>query len=172
MIFSFDCFIVYQKFRKRNLVAVYQNSRTLLSLSNYDIIKLYYADYPCASTTFLNLQFPMTIRLGSDLIHLPKFEKHLRAHKAYYRDHIFCPEELEYAKAQRLACIFAVKEAVIKALHLGPAQWQEICIAYEESGKPYLKRFPKPKKEAKKWKHEISISHEGQYALANVIFYQ
>lgn len=113
----------------------------------------------------------MNIRLGSDIIHLPKFEKHLREHKAYYRDHIFCPEELEYAKAPRLACIFAAKEAVIKALYLRPGQWQDICVCYEENGKPYLKRFPK-QKNGKKWKHEISISHEGQYAIANVIFYQ
>jgi len=113
----------------------------------------------------------MTIKFGSDIVYIPKFEKTLRASREYFSQHVFLPEELEYARVQRLAAIFASKEATIKALGLKAGQWQEIQVAYQESGKPYLAKFPHPKKPKKRWKHELSVSHDGDYALANVIFY-
>ncbi|MEK7510289.1 MAG: holo-ACP synthase [Patescibacteria group bacterium] len=115
----------------------------------------------------------MTIKIGSDIVYIPRFEKILRRNKEYFREHVFLPEELEYAKVRRLAGIFASKEAAVKALGLKANQWQGICVAYEENGKPYLAKFPLPKdkKLRRKWKHELSISHDGEYAIANVIFY-
>ena len=112
----------------------------------------------------------MTLKFGSDIVYIPKFEKTLRASREYFSQHVFLPEELEYARVQRLAAIFASKEATIKALGLKAGQWQEIKVAYKESGKPYLAEFPHGKGR-KKWKHELSIAHDGDYVIANVIFY-
>ncbi|MBI2577268.1 MAG: 4'-phosphopantetheinyl transferase superfamily protein [Candidatus Wildermuthbacteria bacterium] len=114
----------------------------------------------------------MNIKLGSDLVYIPAFEKALKANKEHFVETAFYPEEIEYAKVQRLASIFAAKEAAIKALGILPGKWLEIKILYEENGKPYIAKFPNGKKSSSKWKHELSISHDGEYMLANVIFYK
>ena len=114
----------------------------------------------------------MTIKLGSDIVYIPKFEKALRSNREYFIQNVFSQEELEYPKPQRLASIFATKEAVTKALGITPGKWKEIEVAYEASGKPYLAKFPQAKKSKRKWKHELSISHDGDYVIANIIFYQ
>ena len=114
----------------------------------------------------------MNIRFGSDIVHIPKFEKTLRKSREYFIENVFWPEEMEYAKVQRLSSIFAAKEATIKALGLKAGQWRDIRVAYKESGKPYLAKFPQAKGKQKKWKHELSISHDGDYVIANIVFYQ
>lgn len=114
----------------------------------------------------------MNLRFGSDIVYIPKFEKTLRKSREYFIQHVFWPEELEYARIQRLAGIFASKEATIKALGIRPGQWREIQVAYEENGKPYLAKFPQARGKQKKWKHELSISHDGDYVIANIVFYQ
>ena len=113
----------------------------------------------------------MTIKFGSDIVYIPKFEKTLRSSTEYFAQNVFWPEELEYARVQRLAGIFATKEATIKALGMLPGKWREIRVAYKETGKPYLAKFPHERKSKKRWKHELSISHDRDYAIANVIFY-
>jgi len=113
----------------------------------------------------------MTLKLGSDIVNIPKFEKTLRGNKEYFAQNVFWPEELDYARTERLAGIFATKEAVIKALGMKAGQWREIRVAYEESGKPYLAKFPQTGGILGKLKAELTIAHDGDYAIANVIFY-
>ena len=84
----------------------------------------------------------MTLKFGSDIVHIPKFEKTLRKSREYFIQNVFWPEEMEYARVQRLSSIFASKEATIKALGLEAGQWRDIRVAYKESGKPYLVKFP------------------------------
>jgi len=122
----------------------------------------------------------MNVRLGSDIVYIPKFEETLAKSREYFVKNVFWPQEIKDAKIQRLASIFAAKEATIKALDLEAGQWHDIRIAYKDSGKPYLVKFPQEEKlkkpfdkaQGKQWKHELSISHDGDYVIANVIFYQ
>jgi holo-[acyl-carrier protein] synthase len=112
----------------------------------------------------------MIIKIGTDIVYMPKFEKSLAKSRDYFKEKVFLKKELTDPKLQHLAGMFAAKEAVVKALGINTGKWLEIEIAYEPSGKPYLARFPQPKETAS-LHHELTISHDGDYAIANVIFY-
>ncbi|MCP6718776.1 MAG: holo-ACP synthase [Patescibacteria group bacterium] len=114
----------------------------------------------------------MIIRTGIDIVHIPRFEKTLRENQTHFSDNVFCSGEWNNSSVGSLAGIFATKEAVIKALGMKAGKWQEICISHTEEGKPFLSKFPQENEEKKRWGHELSISHDGEYAIANVIFYQ
>lgn len=114
----------------------------------------------------------MILKFGSDIVFLPRFEKTFLANKEHFLQNVFCKEELKNATTQGLAGIFAAKEAAMKALGIAAGQWQEILVAHKKTGKPYLAAFPKKKTSKKQWKHELTISHDGDYVVANVMFYQ
>ena len=113
----------------------------------------------------------MTVRFGSDIVHLPKFKKTFQENKEYFAEKVFCSEEFKESTIEKIAGVFAAKEAVVKALNLGAGQWLKIQIGHDKSGKPFLVSYPQDKKEKIQWQHELSISHDGEYAIANVIFY-
>ncbi|MCH8986741.1 4'-phosphopantetheinyl transferase superfamily protein [Patescibacteria group bacterium] len=112
------------------------------------------------------------MKLGTDIVYIPRFEKTLRENQQHFEQNVFCREEWAGSSIQRLAGIFAAKEAALKALDIKPGQWQEICVKYSKQGKPFFAHFLKEAKEQKKWKHELSISHDGEYAAATTVFYQ
>jgi len=105
----------------------------------------------------------MIIKLGTDIVHIPRFEKILRENQQHFAQNVFCSAEWKDSSAEKLAGIFAAKEAVLKALGMKPGQWQKICVKYSKEGKPFLSDSPK---------HELSISHDGEYAIAVAVFYQ
>jgi len=108
------------------------------------------------------------MKLGTDIVHIPRFEKIVRENQQHFEQNVFCPEEWTDSSTEKLAGRFAAKEAVLKALGIKAGRWQEICVSNSDDGKPFLASFPMQKK----WKHELSISHDGEYAIAVVVFYQ
>ena len=108
------------------------------------------------------------MKLGTDIVHIPRFEKILRENQEYFEKNVFCPTEWKGFSAEKLAGRFAAKEATLKALGMKAGRWQEICVTNSKDGKPFLASFPMQKK----WKHELSISHDGEYAIAVVVFYR
>ena len=114
----------------------------------------------------------MLMKLGTDIVHIPRFEETLRENQEHFEQNVFNREEWTDSPIERLAGIFAAKEAALKALDIKPGQWQEICVEYSKQGKPFFARFPEETKEPKRWKHELSISHDGEYAAATVVFYR
>ena len=114
----------------------------------------------------------MIMKLGTDIVYIPRFEKTLRENQEYFEQNVFCSVEWKGSSTEKLAGIFAAKEAALKALGIKPGQWQEICVKYSKEGKPFFAHFPQETKEQRKWKHELSISHDGEYATATVVFYQ
>lgn len=77
---------------------------------------------------------------------------------------------------QRLASLWAVKEAVMKALNLGKASgvsFKDIKLCHEETGKPYVELFGVAKREMDisfyGKKIEVSLSHEKSHAVAVAI---
>ena len=110
------------------------------------------------------------MRIGIDIVYLPRFEKTLKNNQVHFSQNVFCSREWSNSSIEKLAGIFATKEATMKALGIEPGRWLEICVEYTKNGKPFLSQFPQEKK--KKWNHELSISHDGKYAIANVVFYQ
>jgi holo-[acyl-carrier protein] synthase len=79
-------------------------------------------------------------------------------------ERVFHPHELDNGRPERLAGIFAAKEALFKALGK-KEDWLMISIMYEkDTGKPVLESPLLAGRHA-----SVSISHDGDYAIAAVI---
>ncbi|MBP3344880.1 MAG: holo-ACP synthase [Clostridia bacterium] len=79
-------------------------------------------------------------------------------------------------KKQRVAALFCVKEAVMKALGMGEGSgvvFKDIQLFHEESGKPYVKLYGKALEKFESVfvgkKIEVSLSHTLNYATAIAI---
>ncbi len=109
----------------------------------------------------------MKIKIGCDVVEIKKLKKSFQRGGNKFLEKIFSSHELvNTSKAENLAGIFAVKEAVIKALNLKAGDWQKIEIGKDKSGRPELKTLNFPKIIS----YDISISHDGEYAMAVAIF--
>ena len=103
----------------------------------------------------------MQVRVGSDLVYMPRFKNIL----GKIQDRAFSPSEMKNLEVKHLAGLFAAKEAVIKALNLKAGSWLSIEIGSKKSGKPLVKLAQSLGKN-KAVNYDLSISHDGKYALA------
>jgi len=81
-------------------------------------------------------------------------------------DRVFSPAESVDASLERLAGLFAAKEAAIKALGLPPGAWHALVVSHEPNGAPTL-TIDHP--QLADGQVSLSISHDGDYAFAVVI---
>lgn len=96
-------------------------------------------------------------RVGCDLVHIPTFTKRFSEGGDLMLDHVFLESELAtFATEESRAGIFAAKEACMKAGVVAIGAWKEVVLTREESGKPHVIEHAV----------DVSISHEGEYALA------
>lgn len=109
----------------------------------------------------------MNFKIGSDIVYVPRFKKAFLENRGHFLSNIFLPAEFKTDSHEHLAGIFAAKEATIKALGIKSGQWLEIEVRCKKTGKPYLRKFPL----SKHFKHDLTISHDGEYAIAFTIFY-
>lgn len=109
------------------------------------------------------------MRVGIDIVQISRFEKAFNTSRGYFEDKIFSPEELLDVRPTRLAGIFAAKEAVMKALSVKAGHWKEIVVSRHEDGRPRISKLPQ---ELERWQSDLSISHDGDYAIAFVLFYK
>ena len=81
------------------------------------------------------------IALESEIAYIKKFKRNIK---------------------ERTASLWAVKEAVFKALDIsaGEISYKEIELCHKESGAPYVRLHGKALKKFKDKKIEISISHQ------------
>ncbi|MCH8049591.1 4'-phosphopantetheinyl transferase superfamily protein [Patescibacteria group bacterium] len=108
------------------------------------------------------------VRIGCDTVHIPRFTSVMTRTPAT-RERLFLPEEENDASWESLAGIFALKEAVMKALELQPGCWQDIQVVKHGNGRPEvilddLDFY---------WNitsQDVSISHDGDQAFAVAIF--
>lgn len=115
----------------------------------------------------------MKIRVGTDILYLPRFEKSFLRYPEKFQRDIFCASELEDQRIEHLAGIFAAKEAVMKALDMKPGFWKLIEIRQLRSGKLVLALSPDiTKKDIVNIDRnhivsfDISISHQEDYVVA------
>ena len=113
----------------------------------------------------------MILGTGIDLIEIGRIKKAIERWGDHFLDHVFCKEEIDYARKQKnpfqhFAARFAAKEAVLKAIgDNAHVNWKDIKILNVETGKPVCIY-----NEAKfKNKILISISHTDNYAVASAI---
>jgi len=109
----------------------------------------------------------MKVKIGCDIVNISRFKKIL-ARTPLTRQQMFLPREDNNASFEHLAGIFAAKEAVMKALELKAGRWKEIEIVKGKSGRPKIKLLVSNKQIIN---HDISISHDRDYAMAVAVFY-
>ncbi len=114
----------------------------------------------------------MIVGTGIDIIEVTRIEKALQRWGDHFIHHVFCDEEIAYARkhkfpAQHFAARFAAKEAVFKALgSVEPSVgWKDLKILNQDNGKPYCLI----NKEDFRFNIHLSISHSENYAVANAI---
>ncbi|MEK6960022.1 MAG: holo-ACP synthase [Nanoarchaeota archaeon] len=105
----------------------------------------------------------MKLQIGADIVHVPRIASLLSNDTAVART--FKPDELRDKDPSHLAGIFAAKESVFKALGIAPS-WLDVKITKSPDGKPSAS-ISKQLGHAKVV--DISISHDGDYAVAFVI---
>lgn len=124
----------------------------------------------------------MIVGIGTDIVSIGRIERIMQKNPAFIRK-VYADSEIAYCekkanKAESYAARFAAKEALMKALGTGWAEnisWQEIQIAADSSGKPYLELSGVALKlaqalGAERW--HLSLSHERGHAIAFVILEQ
>lgn len=123
------------------------------------------------------------IRVGTDIVHLPKFERSLNT--GNFIQKIFHPKEIQYcenkpvqARLASYAARFAAKEAFSKALGTGlfvnGVTPRDIWIENEATGRPFIclaENILLLLNEVEYYDHDISLSHHEQNAIATVILY-
>ncbi len=102
-------------------------------------------------------------RIGTDIIRISRIEKSLE--KESFKLSVFTDNEILYSKkAETFAGIFAAKEAYFKAKRTGINQrLNSIEINHDEKGKPYISGVEHA---------DVSISHDGDYAIASVVLWE
>ena len=105
------------------------------------------------------------IKTGIDLVHNKRFEKNLADEK--FLEKVFHAFELK--DKNKLASIFALKEATMKALGK-KVDWKEIEVSYrnDKNGKPEIKLSEDIKPENFKGL-DGSVSHDGEYTVSVII---
>ena len=121
----------------------------------------------------------MILGIGIDLAKVSRYTKFLEDNN--FLEKYFHDNEIEYVRskgkgaAQSLAGKFAAREAFFKALGTGFHGFspKDISVINNIDGKPEIEPNEKVIKElnlrAKDWKIHVSISHEKEYVIAQVI---
>ena len=122
------------------------------------------------------------IRTGIDIVKISKVAELIKKDENF-TSKILTDAEVEYCeskqvngnldkKYQTLAGLYAVKEAVLKALGVGITKltyFKQIEVAHNELNKPYLNTFGEVNEifcTLGVAENDISISHDGEYAIA------
>lgn len=102
------------------------------------------------------------MKIGTDIVQISRIEKSLQTER--FKTRVFTENEIAHCKkAESFAGLFAGKEAYLKALGTGiNCRLNSIEILHNEKGKPYLNGIENA---------DISISHDGDYAIATVILW-
>ena len=111
----------------------------------------------------------MRTAVGCDIVYIPEFERRLQQTPLLVEKLFTHHEILSGYSYASLAGKFAVKEAVVKALGMSVGDWQSIEVIKDDSGKPFVKLLY-PELQHSILSHDVSISHDGQYAIAVCVF--
>lgn len=121
------------------------------------------------------------ISCGNDIIRISRVKDSIEQIGETFLKRVYTDEEINYCESRRMckyqsyAARFAAKEAVYKAISPDTSEdveWKNIEVKRENSGKPYIKLHGKLKEiaENKNIKSmDLSLSHDGDYAMATVV---
>lgn len=122
----------------------------------------------------------MIIRTGNDIVKVDRIDKLYEKHGDKFLERVFTKSEIEYCKNKKhitksLALRFAAKEALLKSLGTGLRfgfKMTEIEVVNDKLGAPSINLYGAVKKYADEMKVNqihLSLSDDGEYAIANVI---
>lgn len=121
------------------------------------------------------------MKVGVDIVQISRIESLKDKYKKKFLNRVFTDSEITYIDEKgrnpdTIAGLYAAKEAISKALGTGIGQvsWKDLDISHDEKDKPFLSDSLKLKpilNELDIGRFEISISHDGDYAIAFVIGY-
>ena len=121
----------------------------------------------------------MIVGTGIDIVEIKRIKNILNKWGDRFLKRIYTEKEKKYCEKKKnmyihLAARFAAKEALVKMLGTGMKQikWTEIEITNNRKGKPEINLYGKALLIAKQQEISIihiSISHEKEYAVAQVI---
>jgi holo-[acyl-carrier protein] synthase len=117
---------------------------------------------------------------GIDIADISRFERFVKEDNQSLFRRVFTPTEQEYCAAKRrsaqhYALRFAAKEAFLKALGTGlrdGISWRDMEVVNDPLGKPELRLYARAEelfRERGLRKAHLSLSHDGNYAIASVI---
>jgi holo-[acyl-carrier protein] synthase len=120
------------------------------------------------------------VGLGVDMEEIARLGEAIKRHGRIFLERIFTPAEIAYCErhrgaVERYAARFAAKEATMKALGTGWAKgvrWKDIEVGREPGGRPTIVLHGAAREHAERMgaRHfSLSISHSGNFALAEVI---
>ncbi len=124
----------------------------------------------------------MIYGIGTDIVYVPRMEKILKRFGRRFSQRILTPSELSDMEqtaqpARFLAKRFAAKEASAKAFGIGfrdGLSLSHIGVSNNKNGKPLLKFSGQAEQLMKNYKInniQLSLSDDGDYAIAFVVFY-
>ena len=108
------------------------------------------------------------VRTGVDLVAVEEFGRSMSRGGDALRRRLFHPTERDGAPLERLAGIFAAKEAAFKALELPAGNWHVVEIARTSDGRPFI-RFAPEYDASRIASVDLSITHCADYAFASVV---
>ena len=122
----------------------------------------------------------MKILQGIDLVKISRIEAAIKRGGKRFLERVFSKAERKYCSGKRMmfehyAARFAAKEALIKATGIRLKKGQrlaEIEVRHEKTGKPFLSLTTAMRRAARldaRDRVELSIAHEREYAIANVV---
>lgn len=123
----------------------------------------------------------MIVGLGLDIAEIDRIGAAIARHGAPFLERLYTPREVAYCeshknKFERYAGRFAAKEAAMKALGTGwrhGVRWRDIEVMREPGGKPTLRLEGVAREFADRMGVKnitLSITHSGNFALAQVVF--
>jgi len=107
----------------------------------------------------------LQVRTGIDLVSLREFGRSLESGGETMLRRLFHPSEASGASIEKLAGIFAAKEATFKALDMPLGNWHVVEIRHDPEGKPRIIFAPEFDRSLIT-SLDVSISHAGEYAVA------
>ncbi len=114
--------------------------------------------------------------IGIDIVEVERVDDKLLKKIAHPSEINYVEKAAASNRKQKIAALWAVKEAVMKALGLGKesgVSFLDITLLHETSGRPYVELSGVAKQEMQinhyGKKIEVSISHEKDYAVAIAI---
>ena len=120
------------------------------------------------------------MRLGIDLVQISRLEAVMK--KPFFKkERLFSPGEIAYCRSKgkgapaAFAGHYAAKEAVYKALGTGFREglWRDVEVCHNDFGAPYLKLYGTYADTARQISPHspvLSLSHDGDYAVAQVLW--